>query len=88
MHLRLPDPGRWAADSRALLRVLEARDGFLGGSLGQAMDDPAEWVLVTEWADVGSYRRGLSAYEVKLAFAPLMPYVRDDVSAYEIVDAR
>jgi heme oxygenase (mycobilin-producing) len=88
VHLRLPDADQPLADATALLGALGHRDGFVSGSLGRAMDDPSEWVLVTSWADVGSYRRGLSAYEVKLAFAPVMPYVRDEVSAYEIVSAR
>ena len=66
-HLRLPDADQALADVTFLLTELERRDGFLSGSLGRAMDDPGEWVLVTRWADVGSYRRGLSAYEVKLA---------------------
>ena len=87
-HLNLPDADQALADVTVLLTELERRGGFMSGSLARAMDDPGEWVLVTHWADVGSYRRGLSAYEVKLAFAPVMPYVRDEISAYEIIDDR
>ncbi len=87
-HLNLPDADQALADVTVLLTELERRAGFMSGSLARAMDDPGEWVLVTRWADVGSYRRGLSAYEVKLAFAPVMPYVRDEISAYEIIDDR
>jgi hypothetical protein len=42
-------------------------------------------VLATEWEAVGSYRRGLSSYEVKVALAPLMPYVVNAPSAYDVV---
>jgi hypothetical protein len=42
-------------------------------------------VLATEWDAVGAYRRGLSAYEVKLALAPVMAYVVNAPSAYEVV---
>ena len=40
---------------------------------------------MSEWEGMGSYRRGLSAYDVKLALAPLMPFVVNEPSAYEVV---
>lgn len=74
-----------ASDGAALLRALASRDGFRRGRLGRAIDDGGLWVLVTEWDDVGSYRRGLSGYDVKMAFAPLMPHVVDEPGAYAVV---
>lgn len=85
-HLRLPVAA--ALETDGLLLALSGRPGFVRGTLGRSMDVPEEWVLVTEWDAVGSYRRGLSAYEVKLAFAPVMAYVRDESSAYETVTSR
>lgn len=85
-RLRAPDPGSDLAPAlEGLLRCLSARTGFDRGQAARALDDPGLWVLVTEWADVGAYRRCLSAYDVKLAFADLMPFVLDEPSAYAAV---
>ena len=60
-----------------------ARPGFRRGHAGRAVDDPAEWVLVSEWDGVGAYRRALGTYEVKLAATPLLAQARDDAGAFE-----
>ena len=73
--------------AKAALDALATRSGYLRGRLGRSVEDPAEWVLATEWAGVGSYRRGLSAYDVKIALAPLMEYVVNQPSAYEVLAA-
>jgi hypothetical protein len=75
-----------AADTA--LRVLAARTGYLRGSVGRATDEPEQWVLVTEWLDVGSYRRALGNYEVKIHAQPLLSQALDDASSFEVlVDA-
>ena len=69
---RLPLPGFAAAADGARRRcarcsaLLAERPGYVRGWLTRAVDDPDLLVLAHEWADVGSYRRALSAYEVKL----------------------
>jgi heme oxygenase (mycobilin-producing) len=68
---------------RAVLDVLAGRPGFLGGSAGNALDDPGRWVLVTEWQDVGSYRRALGNTSVRLQAAPVLALASDEPSAYE-----
>ncbi len=40
-------------------------------------------MLVTEWANVGSYRRALGDYEVKLYATPLLAQAIDVPSAFE-----
>ena len=72
-------------DARTALAALAARTGYLQGRIGRAPDDPTAWVMTTEWAGVGAYRRSLSPYDVKVALAPLLRYSRDEVSAYELV---
>lgn len=71
--------------ARTALAALASRTGYLQGRIGQAVDDPTAWVLSTEWSGIGAYRRSLSPYDVKVALAPLMPYSRNEVSAYELV---
>ena len=74
------------ADLQAALGALAARPGHVRGRIGRNVDDPTLWVLVTEWADVGSYRRALSAYDVKLTAVPVLSRALDEPSAYESAD--
>lgn len=71
--------------ARTVLTALAARDGYLQGRIGRAVDDPTAWVLTTEWSGVGAYRRSLSPYDVKVALAPLLARIRNEASAFEIV---
>ena len=74
--------------ARDVLAVLATRPGFSRGRVGRAMDDRSQWVLSTEWESVGVYRRGLSAYDSKVALAPLMVFIVDEPSAYDVVLSR
>ena len=65
-----------------LLSALAARPGFRDGELGQSADDPTLWALVTRWDGVGSYRRALSAAEVKIAGAPVWVHALDEPGVY------
>lgn len=65
--------------------ALADRPGYLDGTLGRNVDDPELWVLVTRWQDVGSYRRALSSYEVKLHAVPTLSLAIDEPSGYETV---
>ncbi len=78
---------RFAGLAHAALAALAARPGFRRGHAGRSVDDPAEWVLVTEWDGVGAYRRALSAYEVKMAATPLLAQARDGAGAFEVLIA-
>lgn len=67
------------------LAALAACAGFTGGELARSTDEPQTWVLCTRWVNVGSYRRALSAYDVKLHATPFMYGARDEVSGFEPV---
>ena len=56
-------------------------------AVARALDDPSMWVLVSEWVNVGSYRRALSSYDVKMASGILMGAVIPEPTAYEIVES-
>ena len=51
--------------------------------LARSTDDRRGWLLVTEWENVGSYRRALGNYEVKLHATPLLGEALDLPSAFE-----
>lgn len=67
----------------AALSALAERPGYLRGSLGRCTDDQKAWVLLTEWENVGSYRRALGAYQVKLLATPLLAVALDLPSGFE-----
>ena len=74
-----PDFGERA---RATLAALAARPGYLRGTLARSTDSDDAWLLVTEWENVGSYRRALGAYEVKLQ-TPVLGAAMDLPTAFE-----
>ena len=75
------------AAARDVLAVLAERPGYLRGWLTRAVDDPDLLVLAHEWADVGSYRRALSAYDVKLHW-PFLQTAEDEATAFEVLVSR
>jgi len=75
----------FAAQAHDALRVLAARPGWVSGVVGRNVDDPCLWTITTRWRDVGSYRRALSATDVKMGGVPLLSQALDEPSAYEIV---
>ena len=74
------------ADLEAALAVLAQQRGYADGRLGRNVDDPTLWMMVTRWQDVGSYRRALSSYDVKVGAVPLLSRAIDEPSAYEDLD--
>lgn len=73
----------FTARAHRALAALAARPGYLSGRLARALDEPDAWCLVTEWESVGSYRRALGGFEVKLHATPLLAQSLDEPSAYE-----
>src|SRR3954465_6344711 len=66
--------------------ALAACRGYVGGELGRNVDDPELWVLTTRWENVGSYRRALSSYDVKLHAVAVLGRALEEPSAYETVE--
>ncbi len=87
-RFRVPDDEAEAfrADLESALSVLSAQVGYADGQVGRNVDDPTLWTMVTRWRDVGSYRRALSSYEVKMGAVPLLSRAIDEPSAYEQLD--
>ena len=81
------DAGDFLERAQTALGVLAAQRGYRAGRVGRATDDPTRWVLVTEWAGVGAYRRALSAYDVKVSAVPLLSLADDEPTAYEVLAA-
>jgi len=80
------DDATFRDDLEAALAVLAAQTGYDDGRLGRNVDDPSLWVMVTRWRDVGSYRRALSSYDVKVGAVPLLSRALDEPGAFEDLD--
>lgn len=77
------DPTSFVQRAHAALAELATSPGYVRGELTRALDDPTHWCLVTEWQNVGSYRRALGRFEVKIAATPLLAESVMEPSAYE-----
>jgi quinol monooxygenase YgiN len=66
--------------------ALAACTGYAGGEIGRNVDDPELWVLSTRWENVGSYRRALSSYDVKLRAVMTLSQAIEEPTAYERVE--
>ncbi|SDS24395.1 Quinol monooxygenase YgiN [Nocardioides scoriae] len=80
------DAEAFRRDLEAAHAVMAAQRGYESGDLGRNVDDPTLWTMVTRWRDVGSYRRCLSSYDVKVGAVPLLSRALDEPSAYEPLD--
>ena len=69
--------------AHAALAALAGRPGYQRGQLLRALDDPRHWCLATEWESVGTYRRALGAFDVRIHATPLLAESIDEPSAYE-----
>ncbi|SDE50932.1 hypothetical protein [Glycomyces harbinensis] len=79
----------FSRDAEGALGALASCDGYLRGGLGRAVDDFSDgddtaWMLWTEWNGVGSYRRALSNFQVKMA-TPLLSRALPEASGFEVL---
>jgi hypothetical protein len=84
-----PGPAAEAAlrsDLEAVHALLATNPGYVDGWLGRNLDDPGLWLLSTRWENVGSYRRALSSYDLKLHGVPVLSRAIDEPTAYEVVE--
>ncbi|MEI7453403.1 MAG: antibiotic biosynthesis monooxygenase [Actinomycetes bacterium] len=75
----------FASDARVALATLAQSVGFIDGVLAQSTDEADLRMISTRWINVGSYRRALSRFEVKISAIPLLSTAIDESSAFEAV---
>ncbi|ONI76725.1 antibiotic biosynthesis monooxygenase [Kribbella sp. ALI-6-A] len=78
--------GEFAERLAAAVEVLSRQKGFVAARTGRNVDDPELLALSMEWENVGSYRRALSPYEVKMVAVPLLSQAVDEPTAYESLE--
>ena len=83
---------RDVAGLMALLReaviLLATKEGFVDARVSRAIDDGALVTLELSWDTVGSYRRALSSYDVKVQVVPIMSQALDEPTAFEVLHVR
>lgn len=85
---RVPDVAdgeAFLAAANAALEALGTRPGWVCGRVGRSLDDPTCWVVVCEWENVGTGRRGLSSGLVREAIMPLMARLPAEPGTFEIL---
>lgn len=76
------DTSSFEARAAAVVAHFAAATGCLGARLVRNLDEPELWAIVSDWADVGSYRRSFNGYEAKMVLVPLLSEAIDEPSAY------
>ena len=79
-----PEADEFAREAEVALSALAACPGYERGGLSRAVDEDSTWLLWTEWAGVGAYRRALSSYRVKLS-TPLLSRALPEASGFEVL---
>lgn len=74
-----PEFGNQLAD---LAELMLQQAGCQEAEVLRNIDDNQLWILRLLWQDVGSYRRALSSYQVKLLGVPTLLLALDEPSAY------
>ncbi|WP_405057399.1 antibiotic biosynthesis monooxygenase [Kribbella sp. NBC_01505] len=85
IRFRVPETeqGEFAVRLDAAVEVLSRQKGFVAARTGRNVDDPELLALNLEFVNIGSYRRALSPYDVKLTAVPLLSQAIDEPTAYE-----
>ena len=75
----------WIDELRVVAKLLATQSGCDAVVVGRAIDDPSCWLLTSDWESVGTYRRALSSFDVKLQGVPVLSQAIDEPSAYEVL---
>jgi hypothetical protein len=79
------DSGLWKQQAQQALEVLQGKSGFLAGEIFHNADSPERYLVKTDWADVGSYRKALGSMEAKIGVWPFLANMRDEPTAFEML---
>ena len=88
LRFRSHDVPALVAQLRGSVALLSTKPGFINAHMARAIDDPELIVLQLGWDTVGSYRRALSAYDVKVEVVPVMSQALDEPTAFEVLHFR
>lgn len=76
------DAAKFESEAREAIAALAVRPGCESIELVAALDEAGLYLIVSRWRDVGSYRRALSSFDVKVAAVPVLASAADEPSAF------
>jgi hypothetical protein len=79
------DSVSWKIEAKQAMNILQARSGFVSGSVFHNADSSQRYLVKTDWLDVGSYRRALGSMEAKVGVWPFLANMRDEPTAFEML---
>ena len=88
LRFRSRDVAALMALLRESVALLATKEGFVDARVSRAIDDGALVTLELSWDTVGSYRRALSSYDVKVQVVPIMSQALDEPTAFEVLHVR
>lgn len=88
LRFRSSDVAGLMALLRESVSLLATKEGFVDARVSRAIDDGALVTLELSWDTVGSYRRALSSYDVKVQVVPIMSQALDEPTAFEVLHVR
>lgn len=88
LRFRSRDVPALTAQLRASVALLATKVGFINAHMARAIDEPDLIVLQLGWDTVGSYRRALSAYDIKVQVVPVISQALDEPTAFEVLHFR
>jgi hypothetical protein len=88
LRFRSRDVAALMALLRESVSLLATKEGFVDARVSRAIDDGALVTLELSWDTVGSYRRALSSYDVKVQVVPIMSQALDEPTAFEVLHVR
>lgn len=88
LRFRSRDVPALMAQLRESVALLSTKGGFVNAHMVRAIDEPELIVLQIAWNTVGSYRRALSAYDVKVEVVPVISQALDEPTAFEVLHFR
>ena len=77
----------WLKQAASAIEILTQRTGFIDASVIRSADEHDQFLVLSQWIDVGSYRRALSSTEAKMGVWPFLATMHDRPSAFETLFA-
>lgn len=77
------DYSSWRSSLTDVLEVLQASAGFVSLHLLHSPDEVQHYSVISQWQNVGSYRRAVSSTSAKLVIWPFLSTMIDQPSTFE-----
>lgn len=85
LRFRSTDVPALMSGLRSAVSLLSTQPGFVDARVSRAIDDADFIHVALAWDAVGSYRRALSSYDVKVQVVPLLSQAIDEATAFEVL---